>query len=296
MKKLKRFIAPTLIATGIFIGAQNFGQAIVCAAPEQNTIIENANQISPLPTGSLLTLIIKSNKIIELKVPSIKGSMLTKEGVTAECICADGSIRRYTFRNEKVGSIEFKTDAMKSSGFRSLFFEGTEDDMAVFDALEEARAKTMPNRNVLVLPGGYTGLKNISVDNFADGTFRYCDVTSDGLTTIVNKSFVSRKPYNEAADKYLKRLIESSQEDVYVVKSIKYNKVLSERFGCDAYSFILQSGRNEDTKIHYGVAALTGDYVCEYTYAVPLDYSAAMVDFLSGECERLTLVEYGDNG
>lgn len=137
----------------------------------------------------------------------------------------------------------------------------------------------------------FTDTTSILTDNNSDGTYRYEDMTADGMTVIVNTATRAMTLSGEDDVDGLNRIIIKQGDGSDRLVTIKQSDEFSRQLGRTAYSLEWTSGYNEDTRAYLGVAAVAGDYAYLYYFSTTADNMAEMRDTFIDNISGLTLTE-----
>ena len=150
--------------------------------------------------------------------------------------------------------------------------------------------------NELFLKGpSYTGLSPIDNINNEDGSYKYRDMTEDGITVITN--MCSRNSQSDGQDPaaYAENFVCALVDDTGSAKIInsRDDMTLSEKLTYPSYRVYWEAGSNEDSRQNAGVVVLTDNFTFYYGYGCPKDSYEENSDFYESE---LDCIEWMDAG
>ena len=162
----------------------------------------------------------------------------------------------------------------------------------VIDDDEAAAEDEIRSKNTLVIKApGYTGLTSIKNENNDDGTYFYEDMTSDGMTDIINMSYANSQRDGQAPDAYAENFVCALVDNDAKISGSKQDDKLTGALTYPAYRVEWESGSNEDSKQAIGVVILTDNFTYFYGFKCPLDSFEDNEEFYNSELESIELIE-----
>ena len=170
--------------------------------------------------------------------------------------------------------------------------EGQGDVIADDEQTAEPSDDSVTNELALKGPS-YTGLTELDKINNEDGTYKYQDITEDGLTVITNMSYRNSQSDGQDPDAYAENFVCAVVDDTDSAKitSSKSDETVSVSTTYPSYRVYWETGSNEDSRQNVGVVVLTDSFTFYYGYGCPVDYYEENSDFYESELDSVTLID-----